>query len=193
MLYALDFFYKLVGNFGLAILHRHFHHQARAVSACQQVLRVDEQDERNRTRDGLHQGALRRRPHAPAAGDDGAAQEGKRRTPAPAARPSSCKCRCSSPSTRCCSSPSRCGTRRSSAGSRDLSAPDPTNVFNLFGVIHWQPPDISDDRRVAPHHGLHHVGQMRLNPAAPDPMAEGLRLDAVCSSPSYSPRSPPGS
>src|SRR3546814_16208246 len=34
---------------------------------------------------------------------------------------------------------------------KDLSAPDPTNIFTLFGLIPWAPPDIlhrSEERRV---------------------------------------------
>ncbi len=57
--------------------HRHVLHQARALPARQQILRVDEQDEEARAGDAAHQGALRRRPRAPAAGDDGAVQEGE--------------------------------------------------------------------------------------------------------------------
>jgi YidC/Oxa1 family membrane protein insertase len=53
---------------------------------------------------------------------------------------------------------------------KDLSAPDPTSLFNLFGLIPWDPP------------ALLHVGiwplimgvtmwmQMRLNPTPPDPI-----------------------
>ena len=37
------------------------------------------------------------------------------------------------------SSPSRCAMRRSSAGSRICRAPDPTNIFTLFGLIPWDP------------------------------------------------------
>ncbi len=77
MFFALDFFYKLVGNFGVAILIVTLVHQARAVPARQQVLRGDEQDEEARARDAEDQGALRRRQDAPAAGDDGAVQEGE--------------------------------------------------------------------------------------------------------------------
>ena len=52
MFYALDFFYKLVGNFGVAILIVTLVHQARALPARQQVLRVDEQDEEAAAGDG---------------------------------------------------------------------------------------------------------------------------------------------
>jgi YidC/Oxa1 family membrane protein insertase len=57
---------------------------------------------------------------------------------------------------------------------RDLSAPDPTSLFNLFGLIPWDPP------------ALLHVGlwpiimgitmwmQMRLNPTPPDPIQAKL-------------------
>ena len=58
LFFALDFFYKLVGNFGVAILIVTLVHQARAVPARQQVLRVDEQDEEARAGDAAHQGAL---------------------------------------------------------------------------------------------------------------------------------------
>ena len=59
---------------------------------------------------------------------------------------------------------------------KDLSAPDPTNLFNLFGLIPWDP------RRPRPAIGpFLHLGvwpivmgitmwfQMKLNPAPPDP------------------------
>jgi YidC/Oxa1 family membrane protein insertase len=57
---------------------------------------------------------------------------------------------------------------------RDLSAPDPTNLFNLFGLIPWDPP------------GFIHIGiwpllmgfsmyvQMKLNPAPPDPIQQKI-------------------
>ena len=58
---------------------------------------------------------------------------------------------------------------------KDLSAPDPTNLFNLFGLIPFDPTRDPGDRpvpasrRLADHHGHHDVVQMKLNPAPPDP------------------------
>ncbi len=68
----------------------------------------------------------------------------------------------------------------------DLSAPDPTNIFNLFGLIPFDP-------TIVPVIGSFlHVGawgvimgitmwvQMKLNPAPPDPtQADDLQLDAA--------------
>jgi YidC/Oxa1 family membrane protein insertase len=58
---------------------------------------------------------------------------------------------------------------------RDLSAPDPTNVFTLFGLIHWDPMAVP----VIGHYlhlgiwplimGVTMWAQMKLNPAPPDP------------------------
>ena len=57
---------------------------------------------------------------------------------------------------------------------QDLSAPDPTSLFSLFGLIPWDPP------------GLLHIGiwpllmglsmyvQMKLNPAPPDPIQQKI-------------------
>ena len=71
---------------------------------------------------------------------------------------------------------------------KDLSAPDPTTIFNLFGLIPWDPlttlgPNhrpVPDDRRLADHHGHHDVVPDEAQPGAagPDP-EDDLRLDAA--------------
>ena len=62
---------------------------------------------------------------------------------------------------------------------KDLSAPDPTSVFNLFGLIPWDPPHCPDDRHLAADHGRDHVGADEAEPgAARSRPAEDLRLDA---------------
>jgi YidC/Oxa1 family membrane protein insertase len=58
---------------------------------------------------------------------------------------------------------------------KDLSAPDPTTVFNLFGLIHWDPSQVP----VIGHYlmlgawplimGVTMWAQMKLNPPPPDP------------------------
>jgi YidC/Oxa1 family membrane protein insertase len=53
---------------------------------------------------------------------------------------------------------------------RDLSAPDPTTVFNLFGVIPWDPPQFLMIGAWPLLMGVTMLVQMRLNPAPPDPM-----------------------
>ena len=132
-----------------------------------------------------HQGALRRRPHAPAAGDDGAVQEGEGEPGLRAACRSSCRSRCSSRSTRCCSSPSRCGTRRSSAGSRTCRRPIRRACSICSGCIPFDPatvPMVGHFLMIGAWPlimGVTMWVQMKLNPAPPDPVqAEDLRLDA---------------
>ncbi len=62
---------------------------------------------------------------------------------------------------------------------RDLSAPDPTSIFNLFGLLPYQVPEFLHDRRVAAHHGDDHVGADAAEPAAArSHPAEDLQLDA---------------
>jgi hypothetical protein len=79
---------------------------------------------------------------------------------------------------------------------RDLSAPDPTNLFNLFGLIPFDPtvipaigPFLTPARsrasstrygHLADHHGHHDVGADEAQPVAarPDP-EDDLRLDAA--------------
>ncbi len=69
---------------------------------------------------------------------------------------------------------------------KDLSAPDPTTIFNLFGLIPWDPStragrrSVPHARRVADHHGDHDVVPDEAQPGAagPDP-EDDLRLDAV--------------
>ena len=63
---------------------------------------------------------------------------------------------------------------------KDLSAPDPTNVFNLFGLIPWEPAGaFPPDRHLADHHGHHHVGaDAAQSGPARSGAAEDLRLDA---------------
>ena len=59
---------------------------------------------------------------------------------------------------------------------KDLSAPDPTTVFNLFGLIPWDPTScrgrfVPPSRRLAAHHGRDHVGPDEAQPAAARPDA----------------------
>ena len=61
---------------------------------------------------------------------------------------------------------------------RDLSAPDPTRVLNLFGLI-LDAARLPDDRHLAADHGRHHVGADEAQSgAARSGAAESVRLDA---------------
>lgn len=53
---------------------------------------------------------------------------------------------------------------------KDLSAPDPTTMFNLFGLIPWDPPTFLMIGIWPLIMGLTMFVQMRLNPAPPDPI-----------------------
>jgi YidC/Oxa1 family membrane protein insertase len=53
---------------------------------------------------------------------------------------------------------------------RDLSAPDPTNVFNLFGMIPFDPPHFLHLPAWALIMGVTMFLQQRLNPQPPDPI-----------------------
>lgn len=53
---------------------------------------------------------------------------------------------------------------------RDLSAPDPTSLFNLFGIIPWDPPTFLMVGVWPIIMGITMFVQMRLNPAPPDPV-----------------------
>jgi YidC/Oxa1 family membrane protein insertase len=54
---------------------------------------------------------------------------------------------------------------------RDLSAHDPTNIFNLFGLIHWTPPAFLPVLGAWPLiMGLSMFLQMKLNPQPADPV-----------------------
>jgi YidC/Oxa1 family membrane protein insertase len=55
---------------------------------------------------------------------------------------------------------------------RDLSAPDPTSVFNLFGAIAWQPPEFLMIGVWPLIMGFTMWMQMKLNPAPPDPVQQ---------------------
>ena len=69
---------------------------------------------------------------------------------------------------------------------KDLSAPDPTNLFNLFGLLAVRSDataavrTLSRARRVADHHGHHDVvpDEAQSDPARSDP-ADDLQLDAA--------------
>ena len=69
---------------------------------------------------------------------------------------------------------------------KDLSAPDPTNLFNLFGLFHFDPTHAAGvrtlprARRLADHHGHHDVVPDEAQPdaAGSDP-EDDLRLDAA--------------
>lgn len=52
----------------------------------------------------------------------------------------------------------------------DLSAPDPTTIFNLFGLIPWTPPSLLMLGAWPIIMGVTMWLQMRLNPAPPDPV-----------------------
>jgi YidC/Oxa1 family membrane protein insertase len=56
----------------------------------------------------------------------------------------------------------------------DLSAPDPTNLFNLFGLIPWTPPHALTLGIWPLLMGITMWIQMRLNPAPPDPVQASL-------------------
>ncbi len=57
---------------------------------------------------------------------------------------------------------------------RDLSAPDPTSLFNLFGLIPWSPPEFLMIGVWPILMGLTMWIQMKLNPSPPDPMQQKL-------------------
>ena len=57
---------------------------------------------------------------------------------------------------------------------RDLSAPDPTNIFNLFGLIPWDPPSFLHVGVLPILMGLTMWVQMKLNPPPPDPIQQRL-------------------
>ena len=57
---------------------------------------------------------------------------------------------------------------------RDLSAPDPTTVFNLFGLIPWTPPHFLMIGVLPLIMGVTMWVQMKLNPTPPDPVQAQL-------------------
>jgi YidC/Oxa1 family membrane protein insertase len=57
---------------------------------------------------------------------------------------------------------------------QDLSAPDPTNVFNLFGLIPWDPPHFLMIGIWPIIMGITMWVQMQLNPAPPDPVQQKI-------------------
>lgn len=56
----------------------------------------------------------------------------------------------------------------------DLSSPDPTNLFTLFGLISWAPPTLLHLGIWPLLMGITMWVQMRLNPAPPDPVQASL-------------------
>ena len=56
----------------------------------------------------------------------------------------------------------------------DLSAPDPTSVFNLFGLIPWNPPMVLMIGAWPIIMGSTMWVQMKLNPAPPDPIQQKI-------------------
>jgi YidC/Oxa1 family membrane protein insertase len=57
---------------------------------------------------------------------------------------------------------------------KDLSAPDPTSVFNLFGLIPWDPPTFLMVGAWPLIMGATMWFQMKLNPAPPDPVQQKI-------------------
>lgn len=58
----------------------------------------------------------------------------------------------------------------------DLSAPDPTTIFNLFGLIPWNPPSFLQIGAWPLLMGATMVFQQRLNPSSGDPMQEKMMM-----------------
>jgi YidC/Oxa1 family membrane protein insertase len=56
----------------------------------------------------------------------------------------------------------------------DLSAPDPTNIFTLFGLIPWTPPHFMMLGALPLIMGCSMWLQMRLNPTPPDPIQQKI-------------------
>ncbi len=54
----------------------------------------------------------------------------------------------------------------------DLAAPDPTTIFNLFGLIPWTPPEFLMLGILPILMGISMWVQMRLNPTPPDPIQQ---------------------
>ncbi|MGH6736937.1 MAG: membrane protein insertase YidC [Methyloceanibacter sp.] len=57
---------------------------------------------------------------------------------------------------------------------KDLSAPDPTSIFNLFGLIPWEPPLFLMIGAWPIIMGITMWVQMKLNPAPPDPIQQKI-------------------
>jgi YidC/Oxa1 family membrane protein insertase len=57
---------------------------------------------------------------------------------------------------------------------QDLSAPDPTSLFNLFGLIPWQPPEFLMIGIWPCIMGVTMYLQQKLNPAPPDPIQQKM-------------------
>ena len=57
---------------------------------------------------------------------------------------------------------------------KDLSAPDPTSMFNLFGLIPWDPPTFLMIGAWPILMGITMWFQMKLNPAPPDPVQQKI-------------------
>jgi YidC/Oxa1 family membrane protein insertase len=57
---------------------------------------------------------------------------------------------------------------------QDLSAPDPTTIFNLFGLIPWDPPLFLMVGAWPIIMGITMWFQMKLNPAPPDPIQQKI-------------------
>lgn len=57
---------------------------------------------------------------------------------------------------------------------QDLSAPDPTSIFNLFGLIPWQPPAFMLVGIWPLIMGVTMWAQMRMNPAPADPIQQKI-------------------
>ena len=175
MFLALDWIYRLVGNFGVAILIVTVLDQDHLLPARQQVLRLDGEDEGGAAGDGGDPRALRRRQDEAAAGDDGALQEGEDQSASPAVCPIVIQIPVFFSLYKVLFITIEMRHAPFFGWIKDLSAPDPTTVFNLFGLIPWDP-------TVVPLIGpFLHLGawplimgvtmwfQMKLNPPPPDP------------------------
>ena len=77
LFYVIDWFFRLFGNFGLAILAVTVVVKAALLPARQQILQVDERDEEGAAADGGAPRAVQGRQGQAAAGADGALQEGE--------------------------------------------------------------------------------------------------------------------
>ncbi len=63
---------------------------------------------------------------------------------------------------------------------KDLSAPDPTSLFNLFGLIPWDSAVAADGGNLADHHGHHHVdADASQSDASRSHPGDDVQLDAA--------------
>ena len=143
MFRAIDFLSRMLGNFGLGVLAVTVLVKLAFLPHRQPQLPVDRQDALDPAQDQSAQGAIRATTSTSSTWSKWSSTSARRSARSAAAFRCCFKSPCSSRSTRCLVVTIEMRQAPFFGWIKDLSAPDPTNVFNLFGLLPYDPTHVA--------------------------------------------------